>query len=263
MQHVNHLSELVLDEWAAQELSGDESDRVAEHVASCPDCRARHTALEHERAAFLAAAPSFEAHAARFVRSARAEPGPEHVTRSAASERATDRVEPRRWLLRQRVLLAASSIAVMAAASLLVVWIGRPLEQTRAKGAPHIGWFVKRGEGVYRGRTGETLYPRDSLRFIYSSDEPRYLALFNLDARGATVYYPSSPEALRVRAGNDLALDFSVELDEQLGIERVYALFCESSFQVEPLRAALLETGRLPERAGCRADIINLHKALP
>jgi hypothetical protein len=243
MQHVDHLSELALDEWAAQELSAGESDRVAEHVASCPDCRARHAALERERGAFLAAAPSFEAHAARFVR-----PAPS---------------APRRSLLRQRVLLAVSSAAVMAAASLLVVWMGQPVDQTRAKGAPHIGWFVKRGEQVHRGLAGETLYPRDALRFIYSSDEPRYFALFNLDARAATVYYPSSPRAVRVRAGNDLALDFSVELDEQLGTEHVYALFCESSFQVEPLRAALLESGRLPERPGCRVETITLHQAAP
>jgi hypothetical protein len=248
MQHVNHLSELALDEWAAQELSAEESGRVAAHVAACSHCRARHAALERERLAFLVAAPSFEAHAARFVTPTRAE--------AAAS-----RVEPPRSQLRQRVLLAASSIAVMAAASLLVLWIGHPVDQTRAKGAPHIGWFVKRGDQVQRGRAEDTLYPRDAVRFIYSSDEPRYFALFNLDARAATVYYPTGREAVRVRAGNDLALDFSVELDEQLGTERVFALFCESSFQVEPLRAALLESGRLPERAGCHADVITLHKA--
>jgi hypothetical protein len=156
------------------------------------------------------------------------------------------------------MIVAATSVMMLAA--LLVVWTGSPSEVTRSKGAPHVTWFVKRGEQVQRGRTGETLYPGDSLRFVYSSDAPRFLALFNLDAREASVYYPSTPDALRVRAGNEVALDFSVELDALLGTERVYAMFCEETFRLEPLRAALFETGRLPERAGCRSEMITLRK---
>jgi hypothetical protein len=158
------------------------------------------------------------------------------------------------------VIVATSSVMLLAATALLVVRTGSLNQATRSKGAPQLGWFVKRGEQVQRGRTGQTLYPGDSLRFVYSSDAPRFLALFNLVAREASVYYPPTPDAVRVRAGNDIVLDFSVELDELLGTERVYAMFCEESFRIEPLRAALFETGRLPERAGCRTDVITLRK---
>jgi hypothetical protein len=84
-----------------------------------------------------------------------------------------------------------------------------------------------------------------------------------VDARAASVYYPTGPRAAAVRAGNDVALDFSVELDGQLGEERVYALFCETAVEIEPLRAALSETARLPETAGCQAEVIVLQKVTP
>jgi hypothetical protein len=265
MQHVTHLSELVLDEWAAQELSTLESDRVAQHLATCEDCRERHEALERERHAFLAAAPSFHVHAARFVssagvragvRQAQAEPRP-----SSEGQLGPHRV---RSAARQSALLVASSIAAMAAAAVLVVWVAGPAEQrTNIKGQPHIGWFVKRGNQVRRGQADEPVYPRDELRFVYSSDAPRYFALFNLDARSATVYFPPGANGARVRAGSDLALDFSVELDDQLGTERVWALFCDQSFEVEPLRAALHATRRLPEPPGCTAELVALQKVAP
>jgi hypothetical protein len=261
MQYLNHVSELVLDELATRELDSRESDRVAEHLASCDQCRERHEALERERAAFLAAAPSFEAHAARFVSAAAAE----RAERSVETEPRPSTVRPVAPLIsaRQSAWLVASSVAAMAAAALLVVWLGQPLERTYSKGQPHIGWFVKRGDQVHRARADEPLYPRDDLRFVYSSEAPRYFALFNRDAKSAAVYFPPGPSAARVRAGNDVALDFSVELDEQLGTERVWALFCEDGFEIEPLRAALLATGRLPERPGCVAEVIALQKVSP
>jgi hypothetical protein len=244
MYSVNHeggcLSELALDEWVARELSEPESARVAAHVASCAQCRARHRALEAERADFLAKAPSFAEHAAVVCRS-------------------QQRVIP----LRQRILLAATSAATLAATALLVLWSGGKFEETRSKGPAHLSWFVKRGEHVHRGRADEPLYPGDALRFLYSSGEPRYLAIVNVDARAASVYFPSGARAALVRAGNDVALDFSVELDGQLGRERVYALFCETAVEIEPLRAALSETARLPETSGCQAEVIVLQKVAP
>jgi hypothetical protein len=261
MQQVSHLSELVLDEWAADELSALERGRVAGHLAICEHCRERHEALERDRRAFLAAAPSFHVHAARFVSSPadRAAVEPAEAELRPSSER---ELAPRRLRLaaRQSALLVASSFVAMAAAALLVVWIGHSGERTSVKGQPHIGWFVKRGDQVRRGRADEPLHPSDELRFVYSSDAPRYFALFNLDARSAAVYFPSGSSGVRVRSGSDVALGFSVELDDQLGTERVWALFCEDTFEVEPLRAALLATGRLPELPGCIAEVVALQK---
>ena len=169
----------------------------------------------------------------------------------------------RRSVLQQRLLLGASSLATLAAAALLLLWTGNPTEPTRSKGGPHVGFFVKRGDHVHRGARGEKLHPADDVRFVYTSESPRYLALFNLDARGATVYYPAGPTAMLARAGSDVALDFSVELDEQLGNERVYAMFCDAAFAVEPLRTALADTGKLPGRPGCSHDVVDVHKVAP
>lgn len=249
MHPVNHeggcLSELALDEWAARELDPHERERVTQHVATCSRCRARHDALERERAEFLAEAPTFADHSRVAGKTRR----PRHSELRARPK--------------QRALLGASSLVTLAAAAMLVVWADNSIEQTRSKGAPHVGWFVKRGEHVRRGIAGEALHPGDSLRFVYNSEAPRYLALFNSDARSATVYYPNGPTAVLARPGNDVALDFSVELDEQLGNERVYALFCDAAFPVEPLRAALADTGKLPERPGCDHDVVELHKVAP
>jgi hypothetical protein len=238
------VSELALDEWAAQELSERESARIAAHVAGCEQCGARHAALTQERVEFLAEAPSFADHAARVTETQR------RSQRQVVS-------------LRQRLLLAAGCAATLAASTLLVLWTGGGFEQTRSKGGPHVSWFVKRGEYVYRGRADEPLYPGDSLRFLYSSDAPRYFALLNLDARSASIFYPAAGQAAAVRTGNDIALDFSIELDGQLGDERVYALFCDTPFAIEPLRAVLEKTAALPAPSGCHSDSITLHKVAP
>lgn len=241
MQHVNHeagcVSELALDEWDAGELPPDESAQVAEHVAGCPHCRTRHETLLRERTEFLAAAPSFNAHAV-------------HANARAKKSR-----------VRQRFGLLVSSLTMLAAAALVVVWTGAPAsEDTRSKGRPHVSFFVKRGGDVHRGRADERFQPGDSLRFLYSSEAARYFAMFNLDAQAATVYFPAGADGVKLPAGNDVPLEFSVELDEQLGREQVYALFCETPFKVEPLRAALLRDKRLTVGAGCNADVITLHK---
>ena len=66
------------------------------------------------------------------------------------------------------------------------------------------------------------VYPGDLLRFTYSNAAPAYLALLGRDRRSASVYFPAADQAERVAAGRDQALDFSLELDGELGEERLY-----------------------------------------
>jgi hypothetical protein len=114
---------------------------------------------------------------------------------------------------------------------------------------------------VTRGGAIETVRPGDELRFTYSHPRGAYLALVNLDATAASVYFPSAAsEAVRVPAGNDVALPFSVELDGQLGQERVYGVFCEEPFALEPVRAELESRGLPPTLPGCQLDVITLVK---
>jgi hypothetical protein len=100
----------------------------------------------------------------------------------------------------------------------------------------------------------------DYLRFMYSSDVPTFFALLNRDAHEATKYYPSADQAVRVPAGHDVALDFSIQLDGQPGAERVHALFCDQPQELESLRVALQVSGQLPPLPHCRVDVLTLAK---
>ena len=64
-------------------------------------------------------------------------------------------------------------------------------------------------------------------------------------------------------AGRDVALDFSLELDDQLGEEQVHALFCNEPVVLEPLRAQLESTRALKTPPGCTGQLIKLNKVPP
>ncbi len=228
------LSELALDEWASGELDAPTRERTRAHLDQCAHCRARHAALERERTEFYEAAPSFDRHARR-VRRARASPPRPH-----------------------RALATAAAAMTVAAAVLVAVFVRS--DQTRLKGGPSIAYYVKRGSQVTAGDAATVVRPGDLLRFVYTSDRDRHFALFNRDARSASVYYPAGVDAIAVRAGQAVPLEFSVELDDVPGDESVYALFCSHRFALEPLRAALADTGRLPVPAKCQVDILRLRK---
>jgi hypothetical protein len=119
---------------------------------------------------------------------------------------------------------------------------------------------LKRGESIIEGMPGSALHPGDRIRFVTSSDRPRYLAVLNQDGRGVSVYYPSTGDAAAVPAGSGVPLGFSVVLDDYLGRERVFALFCEQPFAVEPVRAALQAHGTVPVPAGCSLAKLELAK---
>jgi hypothetical protein len=230
------LTDLTLDLWTSGELSTLARARAASHMSACERCRRRHEALERERAAFYAAAPSFEAHAA-----------------ALASGRKG--VAPRRLSV---VWFGSALTALAALVALALVPVATT--RTRHKGGPSLGYFVKRGERVLQGERDTTVHPGDLIRFTYSTQQPRYLAIFGRDSQATSVYYPAGASAARVQAGSAVALDFSVELDDLLGEERVHALFCAHSFELAPLLASLDETGRLPVPNACQQVSLSLRK---
>jgi hypothetical protein len=237
------LSELVLDEWAAGELSAEEQQRCAAHLAACAACRARKLALEQANTTYYAQAPDFAA-----------------LSRLGAKPKPARKSANLRWL-------GAPLLAACAALAFLAV---RQPEQpaatheTRSKGAPRIGYFVKRGGAVSRGESTTAVHPGDALRFVYSADTTYYLAIFSADARGVGVYFPSVRTAQPISAGQDVALDFSVELDDTLGRERVTALFCPEAFEIEPVQSALSSGSPLPgSLASCERAAFELNKQAP
>ena len=241
------LSNYAIDQWLASQLSEDESRAADEHVASCSRCSLRCDELNRLRTAFYARAPSWDAFEKR--RSA-----PAAVPKSAR----------RVWAL---PLLAAAGLLVIGAG--LGVRFGRSELQLqssateRSKGGPSIGFFVKRGERIRRGITGEQVIPGELLRFTYSTDRPLYFALLHADSAGATIQFPTQPNAARIDAGRDIPLDFSIRLDSRLGTERLYGVFCEDPIALDPVRARLEREGSLSELPRCRVDPVELHKRSP
>jgi hypothetical protein len=229
------VSELVLDQWYAGELSAREIERTEQHVARCTTCRERNRVLHEEHARFLTVAPSFAAHTELTARRGK----------------------------RSRTLVAVASAAALAACVLLSLSKPSGFDQhdTRPKGGPELSVYIKRGAHVFRGTAQDTVQPGDLLRFKYSAGHAGYLAIFGADARAATTYYPPQPDAAPIAAGLDLPLDFAVKLDEQLGIETTYALWCPTTFAVEPVRKQLAEQRAMtrPDDA-CTISVLPLRK---
>jgi hypothetical protein len=234
-----HVTDLVLDEWLTDELSPEDRARVDAHFTSCERCRDKRTAYEAEHAAFLAQAPT--------------------LTKPIAPTAARVRWLPKRVMAGAGVLAAAAAVLL----ALRTAPGSEPPGTTRLKGGPSVSFFIKHGERVTRGVSGATVEPGDALRFTYSSEKAVHLALLGWDGRAASVYFPRGAHALLMEAGRDVALDFSIELDDQLGEEHLHALFCSAAVQLEPLRARLASTRALDVPSNCMVQRIVLHKASP
>lgn len=235
------LSDLTMDEWLADELDPDQRALAEQHIASCTACRARMDTIEAETAAFLSQAPTLS----------------DHNTLVAELN------EAQRIVQRNRLRMVASSVFALAAMVSLAVITQRADEQTRLKGNAHVDFFIKRGEQVMQGASGDVVHPGELLRFTYSSAHATHLALINVDGKGATVYFPREGKvAAAIEPGQRQALDFSVELDEQVGQERVFAVFCGDTFEIADVVAALRGPQPTPPN-GCHVDVITLQKEAP
>jgi hypothetical protein len=231
------ISDLLFDQARADCIEPEVRAQIQAHLAACVRCALRHEVLCAQHAAFLERAPSWEIFRAQ--RELRA--GPVANTHKRAA-----------WL-------SGAGLAALAVLSLIVVRQNAPRHE-RAKGGPRIAAYVKRGERVTLALDGDSVQVGDYLRFTYTSDVPLYFALLNRDAHSAVKYYPVGDQTVRVRAGRDVPLDFSIELDDQKGPERVHALFCDRPQRLEPLRVALQASGHVPALADCRIDVLTLVK---
>jgi hypothetical protein len=231
------LSDLSFDRWQADELAPDEVRKAEQHLSSCQHCRERRAVLRAEAEQFLA----------RF-------PDP-----PLAQARVAPLESPKPRGLRR---LAPGALGLAAA---LLLWVGLGREHddpgTRSKGSAHVGFFLKRGEIVLEGRDGQRVMPRDRLRFVITTSQPAQVAILGRDSTGAAfLYYPAGESSASVKAGRDVPLDSSVELDETLGEESIWAVFCEQPFELPPLQKLLAERGGLPALPGCSVDTLRLVK---
>ncbi|HVK63758.1 MAG TPA: zf-HC2 domain-containing protein [Polyangium sp.] len=233
------LSDLRLDRLVARELDAADERETRAHLEGCARCTARLATIEADRAAFLA------------------DPPPLPAVRPVAKVPRLARWAPR-------------VAAMVVAAAALVLWFrARPAGEdpddpaTRIKGHPRVGFYVKRGAAVTPGAAGEVVYPGDLLQFTYTMQrDAAYFALISVDgARKASVYYPSTPRAVRIPQGSDVPLDQSTMLDAIVGPETAYALFCADPIELEPVRAAFEAAPDSPPiPAGCEVDRVSFVK---
>ena len=223
------LSDLVFDRLLAIEGSASADPSAQEHLRGCAACRARLASLTKARDAFAVEPPL--------------------VVPTPRSRR--------RW---------AWAVPCVAAAAAMLLLVHARLgqdggETTRSKGASHIGFYVKRGESVSLGASGQRVGPGDSLRFVYSTPRAGYLAILSLDGnRHATIYFPDGLTAAPVDAAVDRPLEMSTVLDGAMGEEHIYGLFCAEAVPLESVRARLEAGGVLPELRGCEVDALVIHK---
>ncbi|WP_437587258.1 DUF4384 domain-containing protein [Sorangium sp. So ce1000] len=196
-------------------------------------------------------------------------PGGLRLSRRGSADPRWRRRGPRSRLRRRPCGSPAAASALAAAAALFFFRFyaapeGRDAEipGERIKGAERIGFYVKRGGSVLPGGAGERLHPGDAIQFTYSSTEARYLVILSVDgASQASVYYPSGPVAARIEPGREVLLPQSTVLDETLGTERIFGLFCSEALAVEPLRAALAaHPDAPPAPPGCDVDALTAEK---
>jgi hypothetical protein len=228
-------SALRLDRWLAAELAPAEAREVSRHVAACPRCGAAAEALRVSRAEVL---PPLRAGSSGAALPSDAEDRPAAVTRAPA----------RRWRVRVRVLAGAGAAAALAAGLVIALVTGPgPGPATALKGSGFgVVMYVQHAGEVRRAANGEAVAPGDAIRFAVSTPVPRYVAVLSLDPRGrASVYYPAGPRAEAVAPGVETALPAGTRLDESVGEERIWTLFCAAPIELEPVRGRLERRGDL------------------
>ena len=243
------ISDLAFDEWRAGELDRDSIECYEAHLLTCERCQRRHDTIEAETEAFLEKHPRLELPAGRPV----------------------GKVTPLRPKRGQWLAWASGGVALAAAATFALV-LRPPADDAgdlasgqpglvRMKGSSYIRFFVKHGDQVRRGGDEQVVHAGDQLRFTLTSDRPQQVAILSLDAaRVASIYYPRGAESVAVGAVRDQVVGSSVLLDKTLGKEQIWGVFCEAPFDVEALRVALSEQGKLPPLPECSVDELTIFK---
>ena len=230
------LSDLRIDQFIRQELDGARETNARSHLVGCASCSARLSEMETTRAQF-AQAPSI-------------------LPALSSRSRAARRPAFSRWLY-------GGAGSVLAAAMVLFALLRPTSEPWRSKGSEHLQLFIRHEGEVRPGISGEVVAPGDRLQFTYTLAESRYFALLSRDgANLVSVYFPDGRTAVRLEPGRDLELERSTILDETLGHEELYGLFCVDPIEIELARKSLM-AGGVPTIAGCTIERFQLEKKRP
>lgn len=233
-RHEGCLSDLALDRRLANELDAAEERDAKAHLATCARCEARLAERARAKADFAANAP------------------------------------PLLFPSPRRAWLGGAAAVLAAAAALLLLMRSSPeptpKPETRTKGeGTHLDFYVSHEGNVRHGMLSELVAPGDGIRFVVHANEMRYLAVLSVDgAKHVSPYYPHGDDAVRIEPGANIALPESTTLDDVLGDETIYGVFCPAPFAIAPLRKALeAAPDALPARPGCTVDVLHLRKEAP
>jgi hypothetical protein len=230
------LSDLKLDQLMRGELAAP--DEAKQHLDSCEKCRARMKELEAARESWQ-------------------KENPQLTKETPKQKDSPTEKRPFPW--------AAVSVGLAAAAA-FALWIrphgppSPPVE--RAKGGIQLSMFVSHEGKVRPAAPREIVSPGDLLQFKYSSDQERYVAVLSVDgARQGSIYFPDGEtQARKLGPAQDQPLANSTELDNVLGPEKIYGLFCEQPLELEPVRAQLQKFGAMPLLDHCRVIQLSIEK---
>ncbi len=262
------LTDFRLDKLMAGELDAGAAASARQHLDGCAACASRMAELTADRDHYRGDLPPMAARAAaeaRVQEAARAIADDRTDGGSApASPSAARRARPQRRLHRW---VPAVGLAA-AAACILVFWPRATVDDgtdrpsmdgtTRRKGGPSLGFYRNRDGRVTAGASGDVLRAGDEVRFAVTSDGPSYLVIGAVDGRGnVAIYFPpeGTSRAQAIEAGSDRLLPDAFALDDTVGPERVFGLFCAEPIPVADARAALAAPA--PALPGCLVDRID------
>ena len=237
-----------LDRMIALELAPADIATVQEHLSECERCACIVSDARDEQQRFVELPQAL--HQRVHERSQGASPPVDHPAGVSLS----------RW-----------AWAFAMAATVGAVWIGWPSqphepmgETVRTKGSATNFYVMHEGE-IRPGTDGEHVHPGDSIQFVYASDRDTYLAIVSIDGAGkATAYYDDDGRAAKLARSPRTTLDRSTVLDDTLGEEIIYTLFCPGPLELQPVLRALERAPTQPPRgSGCAVDAYRLIKTAP
>ncbi len=215
-----HPSSFRLERLLAGELDAGAQGELRAHLASCPSCQDKTTALEQDRAAFAAEVP-FGAFRAR------------HEEKKAR----------RKSFFRLTWAMPTLTTAAALAGALLVIVGTEPDVDTpndiRLKGdGVTVSFTVQEPGGqTHLGSSGERLERGTAMQLAYDAGENTHVALLGLDSSGqVTVYFPEGGLALaRVPAGSQGPFPFSLTLAPEIRGERFFAVYARGPEKLAPI----------------------------
>lgn len=246
------LSDLTLDRLRCADLPQSRATEAERHLQSCARCRERAEHLSLQSQELQSELPDLNTLLGAKVAQSNNEPA------SNVESLAQARTKRVRWW--------GPALGVLSAAAALMLFLGRQAPndaEIRLKGASgELDVFVKRASKVFRWQA-EPLLPGDQLRYSFRAPEPLHVMVLSREASGVVnQYFPAEPGSFAVERGVTLSKS-ATELDDTLGAETLWAVFCQQPFAALKFRAELETTGFIGPSEGCATQRIAFMKVAP